>query len=222
MDTSGSMQNKRANLAEALIPFGITSPPGTEFFLITFGDVAEVRVAPTESFQEIMIGMSNLQSKGRTALLDALYLGLSQVNASTKARKVLVVLSDGGDNASRYLESDIREFVRESEVQVYGLGIFEPFASRGRAPEEMAGPSLLADLAELTGGRSFTVDNLRELPNFAARVAVELRSQYILGYEPTKTARDGKWRKIKVKVSPPKELRGLEARTRAGYYAPKQ
>ncbi len=100
-------------------------------------------------------------------------------------RKALLIISDGGDNNSRYTESEIKNLVQEADVQIYAIGIYEPTATRGRTPEEMAGPSLLTEIAEQTGGRQFPVDNLNELPDVAAKIGVELRNQYILGYTPS-------------------------------------
>jgi VWFA-related protein len=137
-------------------------------------------------------------------------------------RKALLILSDGADNSSRYGEGDIRRIMREADVQIYAIGVFEAFGIRGRTAEELSGPGLLSDLAEGTGGRHFQIDNLNELPDIAAKIGIELRSQYILGYRPTNPERDGKYRKVQVKLLGTKGLPPLKTYFKPGYYAPSQ
>jgi len=132
----------------------------------------------------------------------------------------LLIISDGGDNHSRYTETEIRRFVREADTQIYAIGLFEP--GGGPTPEERGGPSLLADLTAMTGGRTFVVSNLNELPDIASKISMELRNQYVLGYRPAKRVHDGKWRKIKVKLRPPKGLPPLTVSAKSGYFAPEQ
>jgi Ca-activated chloride channel homolog len=158
--------------------------------------------------------------KGRTALLDAVFLGLSQMRAAQNGKRALLIISDGGDNNSRYNEKDIKRLVREADTQLYSIGIFDPFEYRSRTPEELNGPSLLNEMTELTGGRAFTVENLNDLPDIAAKVGMELRNQYILGYHPSHKAHDARWRKIKIKLRTPKGLPPLTAFAKTGYYAP--
>ena len=112
--------------------------------------------------------------------------------------------------------------MREADVQIYAIGIFEPMAHRGRTPEELSGPGLLSELAEQTGGRHFPVENLNELPDVAAKIGIELRNQYVLGYTPTNQERDGKYRRVQVKLVQPRGLPPLRAFWRLGYYAPAQ
>jgi VWFA-related protein len=137
-------------------------------------------------------------------------------------RKALLVISDGGDNSSRYTETEIRNLVRETDVQIYAIGIFEPYSSRGRSAEELNGPGLLNELAQQTGGRHFPVENLNDLPDIAAKIGIALRNQYILGFSPVNKERDGKYRKVQVKLIQPKGLPQLKAYWRIGYYAPIQ
>jgi len=161
-------------------------------------------------------------AKGRTALLDGVYLAMSQMKKAKNPRKAILVLSDGGDNSSRYTGSEIRNLVRESDVQIYAIGIFEPVSARGRTPEELAGPGLLTEVAETTGGRQFPVENLNELPDVAAKIGIELRNQYVIGYKPSNLVRDGRWRRIRVKLNPPRGLPPLQVYARTGYYATTQ
>jgi Ca-activated chloride channel homolog len=162
-----------------------------------------------------------VKARGSTALLDAIYLGLHEMKKATSNRKALLVISDGGDNYSRYREKDIRQAVRESAVQIYVVGIFEPVTRRDK-DELRSGPGLLAELADISGGRMFSVEDANELPDIAEKVSIELRNQYVLGYKPSNLVRDGQWRRLKVKLNPPKGLPPLQVYTRGGYYAPTQ
>jgi len=189
---------------------------------VEFNDRPELVVDFTTHLEEIQNRLTFTQSRGRTALLDAVYLALNTMKKARNPRKALLIISDGGDNSSRYTESEVKGRVREADVQIYAIGIFEPAARRGRTPEEMTGPSLLSEIAEQTGGRHFPVDNLNELPDVAAKIGVELRNQYILGYTPSNLERDGKYRKVQVKLVQPRGLPPLRASWRLGYYAPTQ
>ena len=132
------------------------------------------------------------------------------------------MISDGGDNHSRYTEKDVKKAVKESDCQIYAVGIFEPLASRGRTTEEARGPSLLAELAEVSGGRMFSVEDANELPDIAEKISIELRNQYVIGYKPSNLVRDGRWRRVRVKLNPPRGLPPLQVYARTGYYAPTQ
>lgn len=221
-DTSGSMGNKLEKSRQAVSQFFKTANPEDEFFLVQFNDRAELAVPLTHNLEEIQNKLTFTQSKGKTALLDAIYLSMHQMKKARNPRKALLVISDGGDNNSRYTESEIKNLVREADVQIYAIGIFEPVSSRGRTAEELNGPSLLGEVAEQTGGRHFPVDNLNELPDIAAKIGIELRNQYTLGYTPINQERDGKYRRVQVKLVQPRGLPPLRAYWRMGYYAPIQ
>jgi len=221
-DISGSMGSKLEKSRQAVAQFFKTANPEDEFFLVEFNDRPELVVDFTTHLEEIQNRLTFTQSKGRTALLDAVYLALNTMKRAKNARKALLIVSDGGDNSSRYTESEVKGRVREADVQIYAIGIFEPMGNRGRTPEEMSGPGLLSEVAEQTGGRHFPVDNLNELPDVAAKIGVELRNQYILGYTPSNIERDGKYRKVQVKLVQPRGLPPLRASWRLGYYAPTQ
>ncbi len=221
-DLSGSMGNKIDKARLAALQFFKTSNPQDEFFLVGFNDRAQLVSRFTTSVEELQTRLMYTQAKGRTALLDAIYRGLSEMRNARNSKRALLILSDGGDNHSRYNESDVRAFVKESDVQLYAVGVYEPYGSRGRTPEELSGPSLLNELTELTGGRAFSVDNLNDLPDIASKIGMELRNQYVLGYRPNNRERDGKWRKIKVRLQKTKGLPPLNVFAKSGYYAPKQ
>ncbi len=219
-DTSGSMGSKLQKSRQAVAQFFKTANPEDEFFLVQFNDRPELTVPFTRNPEEIQNRLTFTQSKGRTALLDGIYLAMNHMKKARNPRKALLVISDGGDNSSRYTESEIKNAVREADVQIYAIGIFEPMSARGRTAEEMAGPGLLSEVAEQTGGRHFPVDNLNELPDIAAKIGIELRNQYVLGYAPKNQERDGKYRRVNVKLVQPRGLPPLKAFFRLGYYAP--
>jgi Ca-activated chloride channel homolog len=221
-DTSGSMGAKLQKSRQAVAQLMKTANPEDEFFLVQFNDRPELTVGFTRQSEEIQNRLTFVQSRGRTALLDSVYLAINEMKKAHNARKALCVISDGGDNSSRYTESEIRNLVREADVQIYAMGIFEPASARGRTAEEMAGPSLLSEMAEQTGGRHFPVDNLNELPDVAAKIGIELHNQYVLGYAPSNREKDGKYRHVQVKLVQPKGLPPLRAFWRLGYYAPTQ
>jgi Ca-activated chloride channel homolog len=221
-DTSGSMGPKLQKSREAVAQFLKTANPDDEFCLIEFNDRPQLVVPFTHDTDEIQSRLTFTQSRGRTALLDAVYLAMQQEKKAQNPRKALLIISDGGDNSSRYTESDVKDAVREADVQIYAIGIFEAPGARARTPEELAGPSLLSEIAEQTGGHSFEVDNLNELPDVAAKIGIELRNEYVLGYVPKNQQRDGKYRKVKVTLVQPRGLPPLTAYFRLGYYAPTQ
>ena len=221
-DCSGSMGHKLEKSRLAVSQFFKTANPEDEFFLIQFSDTASLVQPFTRNLEEIQNRLTFTFSKGRTALLDAVFLGLHTMKQARNPRKALLIISDGGDNNSRYTEAEIKNLVREADVQIYAIGIYEEGPARARTPEENAGPALLTTIAEQTGGRQYEVENLNELPDVAAKIGVELRNQYVLGYSPQNQERDGKYRHVVVKVIPPRGLPLLRPFWRLGYYAPTQ
>ena len=221
-DTSGSMGSKLMKSRQAVTQFLKTANPEDEFFLVWFNDRPELAVSMTPDTEEIQNRLTFTQAKGRTALLDGVYMAMNHRKKAKNPRKALLIISDGGDNSSRYTESEVRSAVRESDVQIYAIGIYEPMASRGRTPEEMGGPNLLRELSEQTGGKDFAVDNLAELPDVAAKIGLELRNQYMLGYTPKNLVKDGKYRRVQVKLVKTVGLPPLKPAFRTGYYAPTQ
>jgi Ca-activated chloride channel homolog len=193
-----------------------------EFFLIEFSDRPELVQDFTKETEEIQNRLTFTQAKGRTALLDAVYLAMSQMKKAHNPRRAILIISDGGDNSSRYTESEVMNAVREADVQIYAIGIFEGIGARGRTPEELNGPGLLSEIAEQTGGRHFAIENLAELPDVAAKIGIELRNEYVLGYSPKNAARDGKYRRVLVRLAKTAGFPPLKAMFRTGYYAPTQ
>jgi len=220
LDFSGSMANKLGKANEAAFQFFKTANPQDEFFLVGFNEHAQLLSPFTNNVEDLQSRMLSASAKGKTALLDAIYLGLTQMRSAGNGKRALLIISDGGDNNSRFNEKDIKRPVREADTQLYAVGIFDPFEDRSRTPEELSGPSLLTEVTELTGGRAFTVENINELPDIAAKIGAELRNQYILGYRPSNKSHDARWRKIKVKLRAPKGLPPLSVYAKTGYYAP--
>lgn len=221
-DTSGSMSDKIQKSKEAALQFFRTSNPEDQFMLVAFSNRPYMISTLTDNYENLLDRLLFVKSGGRTSLLDAIYLGLADMRKADTSRKALLVISDGGDNHSRYTVRDIKKAVMESDVQIYSIGIFEPLADRMRTPEEAAGPSLLSELANISGGRMFSVEDPDELPDIAEKISIELRNQYVIGYKPSNLVRDGRWRRIKVKLHPPRGLPPLQVYARTGYYAPTQ
>ena len=202
---------------EAVIEFFKTANPQDEFFMITFADKPEEISDFTSSVDDIQGRLLYTVPRGRTALLDAIYLGVSKMRQAKYRRKALLSISDGGDNHSRYTEGEIRSMVKEADILIYAIGIYDHYFP---TEEERLGPTLLSDVTELTGGRAFTIDNPNDLADVSTKIGIELRNQYVIGYRPKNPLHDGKWRKIKVKLLPPKGLPPLRVYAKTGYYAP--
>jgi Ca-activated chloride channel family protein len=152
-------------------------------------------------------------------MLDAIHLAVREMKKAKNPRKAIVIISDGGDNHSRFTSSEIESLVREADVQIYAMGVFGPTLLFSQSPDEISGPKLLSQIAEQTGGRAFAATLTSDLPSVASRIAVELRNQYVLGYYPKNDAKDGKYRHVEVKVGQPKGMSQLKAHWRLGYYA---
>jgi Ca-activated chloride channel family protein len=217
-DMSGSMADKFEKSRLAAVQFFKTANPQDEFCLVDFNDRAQLASPFTPSVEELQDRLMYSSAHGQTALFDGIYLGLSQMKGAQNPKKALLIISDGGDNHSRYSETDVHKYLKEADVQLYAIGIFDQ--GEYKTVEEKEGPELLTDMTELTGGRTFTVANLSDLPDVASKISMELRNQYVLGYRPSDRARDGRWRKIKVRLRPPKGLPPLQVFARTGYFAP--
>ena len=218
-DLSGSMQSKFSRARKALTEFLRTSNPADEFFVVGFNDRPAVVVDYTSDVDDVEARMVMLRPENRTALIDAVYLGVDKLKEAKYDRKALLIISDGGDNRSRYTESELRRVIRESDVQIFAMGIFDDYAP---TEEEQLGPILLTDIAESTGGQMFKVSNVDEMTDIATRISAELRNEYVVGYRPSDMKKDGNWRKLKVRLVPPPGLPALTVHFRQGYYAASQ
>jgi len=207
-DSSGSMKNRIAASVESLRLLFQTTIPGDEFFVVQFSDEPRLLGGFTSDPDEISRRLGFVQAKGWTALLDGMALSTHQMRGAKNRRKVLLILSDGSDNNSRFTEGEIRSMVIEGDLRVYGIGLFHR-------------PRLLQQLAEETGGKVLLAQSLGELPDVVQRLSREIRSQYLLGYSPN-TTRDGKYHKVKVEVLTPPGTPALRPSWRRGYYAADQ
>jgi VWFA-related protein len=217
-DTSGSMGDKLGRSRMAARAFFQTSNSEDEFFLVEFDNSPRLVVPLTGNTGAIESQLVFTKSKGSTALLDGLMLALHEMRKSKKNKRALLVISDGGDNNSRYTPTEIKNILAESDCLVYAIGVFESNLA-GRPSEEIGGAGLLGKIAEETGGRLYPA-NPAELPDIAQKIGVDLRNRYVLGYAPPSQMRDGKYHRVQVVVVPPRGLPPLRAHWRNGYYAP--
>ena len=217
MDVSGSMVNKLERAREAVHQFCEASNPQDEFFMITFSDAPRLAADFTNRPEEIENALLAVQPKGRTSLLDAIYMGIRRMKNARYSRRALLIVSDGGDNHSRYSERDVKNAVREADIMIYAVGTYDRYAT---TQEELLGPELLEDVAAVTGGQSYTISNVTEMPQVTRAIGTRLRHQYMLTYRPHMQSRDGKWHKINVKLLLPKKWSTfLRVSARTGYYA---
>ncbi len=219
-DSSGSMSNKIRKSATAAAAFFKTSNAGDEFFLVEFGERPRLITPFTSDCDEVYQKIAHTKAFGRTPLIDAIHLALIQMKNARNSRKVIVILSDGGDNRSRLTRGQIKGALLESDVQLYAMGIFDAGDLLKHSREEQDGPRLLDELAEHTGGRVYTIDNLDDLESISSQLGTALRSEYLLGYMPSNRSRDGKYRHIKVGLAISSGNPIPSISYRRGYYAP--
>ena len=217
LDLSRSMTNKIEDARAALGEFFKTANPEDDYFVITFADRPALLADSTQSAGSIQAKLASATPAGHTALLDAIYLGITKLRSARYQRRALLIISDGGDNHSRYHKQEIRRLVQEEDVEIYAIGIFD---SIFKTPEEWAGRRLLTEITEATGGRTLAFDNPRRLPEMAATVSLELRNQYVLGFHPARAARANRWRKIKVKTTASRGEAPLQVHSKKGYLGP--
>jgi len=204
-DMSHSMERKLDFAKDAAAKFLEKGTPDDEYFLVEFSSRAKVAEGFTSDIRRLRDRLSLTPAQGSTALYDAVYLGLSKLKGAQHPKKALLLITDGEDNHSRYSRGDIREVVRESDAQIYVIDL-------GRA--------LIGDLAEMTGGHSYRT-SVNDLEDTCEKIALELKNQYVVGYESTNRNKDGKFRKVRMKVTPPAGMSKLNVRSRDGYFAGK-
>ena len=211
-DISGSMKDNIHTARNSVVRFLEAGNPDDEFFLVTFNQKTTLVQSFTHQSSAIRNEISFSNPGGRTALYDAVYLGLDQIKKAKNEKKALILITDGEDNSSRYSAAEVREFAKESDVQIYAIG------EEGKLGY---GRSEIQNIVGLTGGRAFFPNNFNELDYYIDLVHAELRNQYVLGYTPSNKNRDGKWRRIRIKLEPPEGLPKLISKAKEGYYAPK-
>lgn len=213
LDVSKSMSNKIDTERAAIVEFVNNANPEDEFFAIAFSDHPRVLADATQAIDQLQGELLAEKPGGPTAMLDAVYLGISKLRYARYERKAILILSDGGDNASRYKLREVRNVAQESDVQIYAIGLFETFFFN--TIEERLGKVWLREITDVTGGRTITVDSHGKVPEAAATISREMRNQYVLGYRPTGTAKT-KWRKIRVRLTSSGD-RSLRPYYRQGY-----
>ena len=217
-DVSSSMSDKIGRAKDAAVAFLKTSNPDDEFFLITFADKPQVDEEFTNDVSDIQNRLAYKPAKGSTTLYDSVYLGLQKMKQGHNPKKAILLITDGEDTRSRYSLVNVRNAVKESDVQIYAIGIVNSYYSdfsQGRT-----GRAVLEEMTEITGGKAYFPNSVYELEDICTKIAIELKNQYVLGYASSNSAKDGRWRKIKVKLNAPKGLPALSVRSKTGYFAP--
>jgi Ca-activated chloride channel family protein len=184
-----------------------------EYYLIGFNERTKLIQDFTAQSDTIQNQISITSPKGRTALYDAIYLGLEKMNGGKNEKKALIVITDGEDNSSRYTFKEVKEYVKESDTQIYVIG---------EQGELGYGRGIINEIVRLTGGRAFFPHNFKQLDYFVDLIHTELRNQYVLGYIPLDQDFEGEWRKLQIKLDPPEGLPKLSVRSREGYFAPRK
>lgn len=216
-DVSGSMGGDKINRArEALSKFVDTSHTRDEYFLIGFNSRAQLLLDRTRDSDALMQKLTFVQTRGQTALYDATYLGVERVTRGAHKKRAVLLISDGQDNSSRYTFNELKRMLKESDVIIYAIGIVSP---NDETSLGYGGRAILEELAGVSGGKAFFPSTGAEMNDTFERIALELRTQYSIGYRPSAFANDGKWHKIKIKVQPPRGFPRLFVRGREGYFA---
>ena len=223
VDTSGSMRNKRERVATSALVFVRESNPDDETFIVTFNDQAYLEQRFTRSMGNLVDTLDNLDARGETALHDALWVSLDELeNEARLDKKALLVISDGEDSSSAYGVNPVLERLLETDATVYIIGLLELDDDRGglfrRSPSSRARRTL-TQMAESTGGRAYFPETLDEVEELCRRVAHDLRNHYSLSYTPTNDAEDGTWREIRIEVDPPRGFPDVEVSAKDGYFA---
>lgn len=212
-DASRSMEGRMDQSRAAITRFFRTSAEGDEFFLIAFNDAPRLLCNFTSDTDEIEKSLVGIQPKNWTALLDAVCMAIHQMKRARNSRRALLILSDGGDNNSRYTETELKRIIREGDVCIYSIGLFGTGLIRHHE-------RLLRQLSAETGGRFRRVAKIADLPDAVQELSDAIRNQYLLGYSPSNPASDGLYRRIEVRLKAALDLSLLHVSWRTGYYAP--
>ena len=217
-DTSGSMAGKLPGCVEAIARLFDGATPGDEFALITLGSQAVLAREWTRNDANLRDVLANTRAHGSTALLDALHMAALYSRTAANARRLVFIVSDSGENHSRFRERDVRRLLEETELEMYAVDIRGP--DRALEPEVLEGPGLLDRLCEEAAGRYIAIDRMSELPKAVERISREIRSQYMLGYRPAAIGQAGRFHKVEVRVHPPSGMHRLSVRWRRGWREP--
>jgi Ca-activated chloride channel family protein len=215
-DCSRSMTDKFAVARQAPVQLFQQLNPEDEAFLITVSDRPALRQDFTSDFSQIQNALLFTHPNGTTSLLDGIYMGLQKLRQAHNPRKALIVVSDGGDNNSRYTLRDLSSLAAESDTEIFAICIY----GNPQTDEEANGPGLLSRLSQSSGGINYVIGDVNAMKGTFGRIGVTLHHQYMLGYYPTAGVPSGKYRKIKVQLVVPEGIRRLRIFSRSGYYAP--
>jgi Ca-activated chloride channel family protein len=217
-DVSGSMNGDKIRRArEALSKFIQTSHNSDEYFLIGFNSRAQLLLDKTRDGSAVLDKLTFVEPKSNTALYDACYLGVEKVTRGAHPKRAVLLISDGQDNDSRYTFSELRKLLKESDVVVYSIGILG--GADAGSQFGMEGQAILDELSSVSGGKAFFPRTAAEMDDIFESIALELRHQYSIGYKPSNFTNDGKWHRLKVKITPPRGLPHLFVRSKEGYFA---
>jgi Ca-activated chloride channel family protein len=218
IDNSGSMRDKRPRVNEAALTLVQTSNPSDEAFVVNFNDdfYLDLDKDFTNSIPELKEALERIDSRGSTALYDAIIGSLDHLKKASRDKRVLLVVTDGEDNTSHNtLDKAIKE-VQKTDTVIYTIGLLSEESKKNSKRAKKA----LEQLAQASGGLAFFPENVDDVHNICEQVARDIRNQYTLAYYPSNTKRDGSYRSVQVEVIPPRGRGKLVARTRNGYYAP--
>jgi Ca-activated chloride channel family protein len=215
-DATGSMADKISAARDAAASFLRVGNPDDEYFLVTFSQRATLVEPFTTDISRLQNHMLFTPARGLTPLFDAVYLGLETMKSANNKRKALLLITDGEDNHSRYSFADIKEFAKEQDVEIFVIGIVNP---SGELAPGQSGRATIEDLAQISDGDAFFPDSVDQLEDICNKIGLELRNQYVLGYHSPNKAKDGRWRKIRLKINPPRGISYLSVHAKTGYYA---
>ena len=216
LDASASMAPRIEQARNAVLDLVRSSNPLDDISLVTVGDKPYVDFHFDDSINSLSSRVASIQPDGQTALWDAMLLSLHEMRHARHSRRAIVVISDGGDNHSRYTESELKSLLEEADVEVYAIGMFDRFPRRN---EERTGPRDLDELTSTTGGRLISVHEATELARAVTQINNELRNQYVLGYSPTRRSSDQRWHKLRVTLSHSAKREQLHLISKKGYVA---
>ncbi|HWR14871.1 MAG TPA: VWA domain-containing protein [Terriglobales bacterium] len=221
LDRSGSMSEMIQDVYNAAYHTVRASKPGDEFFVELFNDRVEMRQDVTSDQELLQRQLKGVVASGSTALYDAILVGLNRLKQDQRDKKALLVVTDGADNSSKHSFQEVLERARADGVVIYMVGMFDQ-TMPGAEEDQLR--ALLEQIAEVTGGRAYFPRTVKQCEEACIAIAKDLREQYSLGYYPRPKLFDGSWRTIQVQLALPEDLydQGLRARTRAGYYTPRQ
>jgi VWFA-related protein len=227
MDNSGSMRNKRDRMHSAALTFVRESNPDDETFVVAFDDQAWIEQDFTGSMGDLVEALEDLDPRLETALYDAIWASLDHVAKEGRMeKKVLLVVSDGEDSASKKTYNELLKYVRQArDVTIYAVGLLELDDQRsgglfGRNRPSKRAKDALTEIARITGGQAYFPKSLDEVEDICRRIARDLRNQYTLGYSPSNDTMDGTWRQIRVEIKPPRGFPKVTWNTKEGYTAP--